>query len=111
MFDIGFWELSLILVVALLVIGPERLPGAARVTGMWIGRARRMFNSVKADIDRELRADEMKKMLEEQIKVPEFQEIKEFQEELQRDVASETPPAAESETKTETEKGSHDRAE
>ena len=93
MFDIGFWELGLIMVVALLVIGPERLPGAARVVGMWLGRARRMFNTVKADIDRELRADEMKKMLKEQAEVPELQEIKDFQQELQRDVTSE-PKAA-----------------
>lgn len=93
MFDIGFWELTLIGVVALLVIGPERLPGAARVTGMWLGRARRMFNTVKADIDRELRAEEMKKMLQEQAAVPELDDLKEFQQELSRDVESARPAA------------------
>jgi len=63
MFDIGFWELTVIGVVALLVIGPERLPRVARTAGLWVGRARRFVSSVKADIDRELAADELKKTL------------------------------------------------
>ena len=66
MFDIGFWELTVIAVVALLVIGPERLPKVARTAGMWVGRARRFVGSVKADIDRELAADELKKALAKQ---------------------------------------------
>ncbi|EDN65377.1 twin-arginine translocation protein TatB [Beggiatoa sp. PS] len=59
MFDIGFWELCLIAVIALLVFGPEKLPGAARSTGLWIGRIRRMISSVKQDIDRELHLQEI----------------------------------------------------
>ncbi|MDH5409282.1 MAG: Sec-independent protein translocase protein TatB, partial [Gammaproteobacteria bacterium] len=47
MFDIGFWELAIIAVVGLLVIGPERLPGVARTAGMWIGRTRRFITTVK----------------------------------------------------------------
>lgn len=66
MFDVGFWELLVIGVVALLVIGPERLPKVARTTGMWVGRARRFVGSVKADIDRELAAEELKKALAKQ---------------------------------------------
>jgi sec-independent protein translocase protein TatB len=66
MFDIGFAELLVIAVVALLVIGPERLPRVARTAGMWLGRARRFVSSVKADIDRELAADELKKALSKQ---------------------------------------------
>jgi len=66
MFDIGFWELAVIGVVALLVVGPERLPGLARSTGMWVGRARRFVSGVKADIDREIAADELKKALAKQ---------------------------------------------
>jgi len=57
MFDIGFAELLVIAVVALLVIGPERLPRVARTAGMWVGRARRFVSTVKADIDRELAAE------------------------------------------------------
>lgn len=65
MFDIGFLELALIGVVALLVVGPERLPKVARTAGMWFGRARRFVSSVKSDIEQEIRADELKRTLEE----------------------------------------------
>ncbi len=51
MFDIGFSELILIGVVALVVIGPDRLPGAARVAGMWLGRIKRSFNTIKEDVE------------------------------------------------------------
>jgi len=66
MFDVGFFELLLISVVALLVIGPERLPKVARTAGLWIGRGRKMLSSVKADIEKELKAEELKRILEEQ---------------------------------------------
>ena len=66
MFDIGFWELSIIMVVALLVIGPERMPGLARKAGLYFGKARRFVSSVKDDINREFAADELKRILEEQ---------------------------------------------
>ncbi|MBT3197223.1 MAG: twin-arginine translocase subunit TatB [Gammaproteobacteria bacterium] len=64
MFDIGFWELAIIGIVALIVVGPERMPGLARTAGKWFGKISRFIGSVKADIDRELKADEMKKMME-----------------------------------------------
>ncbi len=67
MFDIGFWELAIIGVVALLVVGPERLPKLARTAGMWVGRARGFVSNVKADIDRELKADELKKAIERNV--------------------------------------------
>jgi sec-independent protein translocase protein TatB len=66
MFDWGFWELILIGVVALVVIGPERLPKVARIAGLWIGRARRTVASVRDEINRELKADELKEILEKQ---------------------------------------------
>ncbi len=66
MFDIGFWELTLIGVVALLVIGPERLPKVARTAGFWFGRMTRFINNVKSEIDREMKAEELKKILEQQ---------------------------------------------
>ena len=59
MFDVGFWELAIIAVIALLVIGPERLPKAARTAGLWVGKARRMVTDVKADIDREIREGDL----------------------------------------------------
>ena len=62
MFDIGFWELCLIGVIALLILGPERLPRVARTAGMWAGRARRFMSDVKADIDAEMRRDELESL-------------------------------------------------
>jgi len=66
MFDIGFSELVLIAIVALLVIGPDRLPQVARTAGMWVGKMRGFVSSVKADIDSELATDELKKIIKEQ---------------------------------------------
>ncbi len=62
MFDVGFSELIVIAVVALVVIGPERLPGVARTVGHLLGRARRYVDNVKADIHREVQLDELKKL-------------------------------------------------
>lgn len=66
MFDVGFFELLLIGIVALLVVGPERLPKLARTAGMWLGRGRRFIGSVKDDIEREIKADELREILEKQ---------------------------------------------
>jgi len=62
MFDIGFSELLVIGVVALIVIGPERLPRVARTIGHLMGRMQRYVADVKADIDREIELDELRKM-------------------------------------------------
>lgn len=63
MFDIGFGELLLIAVVALVVLGPERLPKAARFAGLWVRRARNQWDSVKQELERELHAEELKRNL------------------------------------------------
>ena len=62
MFDVGFSELVLIGIVALVVIGPERLPKVARMAGHLLGRMQRYVNDVKADINREIQLDELKKL-------------------------------------------------
>ena len=62
MFDIGFSELLVIAVVALLVIGPEKLPKVARTAGVMFGRLQRYVNDVKADIQREIELDELRKL-------------------------------------------------
>ena len=64
MFDIGFWEIAVIGVIALLVIGPERLPAVARNVGRWVGQVRRYVSHVKQDIEREIHADEVRDLLE-----------------------------------------------
>jgi sec-independent protein translocase protein TatB len=63
MFDIGFTELLLIGVVALVVLGPDRLPGAVRTAGLWIGRIKRSFSAIKAEVEREIGADEIRRQL------------------------------------------------
>ena len=75
MFDIGFWEIIFISVIALLVVGPERLPRIARTTGLWIGKMRGFVSSVKADIDREIATEELKKTLAKQAAMPEMEEL------------------------------------
>lgn len=62
MFDIGFSELVVIMVVALIVIGPERLPKVARTMGLLWGRAQRYINGVRADIERDMQMDELNKL-------------------------------------------------
>ncbi|MBP0049474.1 twin-arginine translocase subunit TatB [Marinobacterium sp. AK62] len=61
MFDIGFFELLVVGVVALLVLGPERLPAAARTCGLWLGRVRRSLSSIQSEIREELRVEELKR--------------------------------------------------
>ena len=65
MFDVGFSELLVIAVVALLVLGPERLPKAARFAGLWVRKARAHWNSVKAEFENELAADDLQRTLRE----------------------------------------------
>jgi len=75
MFDIGFWELALIGVVALLVVGPERLPGMARTVGLWVGRIRRYVGQVRDDIEREIRAEELREMMDKSKQLGELHEV------------------------------------
>lgn len=62
MFDVGFSELMVIAVVALIVIGPERLPRVARTAGHLLGRLQRYVSDVKADINREMQIEDLKKL-------------------------------------------------
>jgi sec-independent protein translocase protein TatB len=83
MFDVGFTELLIIAVVALFVLGPERLPKAARFTGLWVRKARAQWYAVKSELELELAQDEMKKHLqsvENSIKAP----IQDLQQDLQQ---------------------------
>ena len=63
MFDVGFFELLLIGVVGLLVLGPERLPRAARMVGLWMRRARATWYSVRSELERELADEDLKASL------------------------------------------------
>ncbi|GGC09813.1 hypothetical protein GCM10011352_40380 [Marinobacterium zhoushanense] len=61
MFDIGFAELLVVAVVALLVLGPEKLPMAARTCGLWLGRVRRTVGNIQREINEELRVEELRR--------------------------------------------------
>lgn len=65
MFDISFVEIALVLVIALLVLGPERLPRAAKMVGLWVRRAKASWFSVKAEFERELADEELKRSLQQ----------------------------------------------
>ena len=65
MFDIGFSEIFLIAVIALIVLGPEKLPKAARFAGFWVNKARAQWHSVKSEFEQDLAADELKRSLAE----------------------------------------------
>lgn len=58
MFDIGFWELVVIAIIALLVVGPERLPRLARDAGRWAGKIKRFINNTRRELERELQLNE-----------------------------------------------------
>jgi sec-independent protein translocase protein TatB len=62
-FDIGFTELLVCLVVALVVIGPEQLPGAVRTVGLWIGRMKRSLRDTRNEIERQIGADDIRRQL------------------------------------------------
>jgi len=72
MFDIGFWELTVIAVVALLVVGPEELPTLARTAGRWVGKTRRFMSDMKDELEHEVdRGKELKERIAEETKIAE----------------------------------------
>ncbi len=75
MFDIGFPELVLVAIVGLLVIGPERLPEALRTLGLWLGRMRRSFTTVKTEIEKEIGMDEVRRQLHNEAVMDEMKRI------------------------------------
>lgn len=90
MFDIGTSELLVIFIVALLVIGPERLPGTVRTASLWIGRLRRSFHKIKAEVEKELNADEIRRQLHNESILAEVEEAKQ----KARQIAQEAEKAA-----------------
>jgi sec-independent protein translocase protein TatB len=92
MFDIAFSELQLIGGVALVVIGPERLPKVARTAGQWLGRLNRYVSQVKQDIDRYIKLEELRKMQQEMKDTAQRYEI------LAQDTARQVEETVEQET-------------
>ena len=100
MFDIGFTELLLIAVVALIVLGPERLPKAARFAGLWVRRARAQWYSVKSELEREVAAEELKRSLHDAKRAAE--DLKKTMQETEAEVEAKVR-AAESDARREIE--------
>lgn len=63
MFDIGFLEMVVVAIVALLVLGPDKLPGAVRMAGLYLGRIKRSLAEVRTQVEREIGADELRQTL------------------------------------------------
>ena len=77
MFDFGFWEIAIVGIITLIVVGPEKMPSLARKAGLYFGKLNRFFNKVKSDINEELRMDEIKEQMsmdEEKIIISEVTE-------------------------------------
>lgn len=76
MLDIGFTELLLIAIIALVVLGPERLPGAIRTTAYWVGKIRRSFQNAKDELEKELNVDEIKRQIHNEAIMQELEKAK-----------------------------------
>ena len=77
MFDFGFWEIAIIGVITLILVGPEKMPSLASKAGLYFGKLNRFFNKVKSDINEEIRMDEIKEQMsmdEEKIIISEVTE-------------------------------------
>jgi sec-independent protein translocase protein TatB len=75
MFEVGFSEICMVALVALLVIGPEKLPKVARMAGFWVAKSRRIVASVKQEIHEEFQAEELRQSLKNQGGINEFKQI------------------------------------
>lgn len=91
MFDIGFFELLVVAIVGLLVIGPERLPETIRTVSLWVGRLKRALASTKAELEQQLGADDIRRQLHNESIM---RELNASREEIER-VLRETPVAEE----------------
>lgn len=94
MFDIHFAEFFLAAVVALLVLGPQRLPVALRTLGLWVGRLRRSYYSVKTEIEREIGMDEIRRQLHNEQVMADVKRVEREVQALGQDIDGQPAPAA-----------------
>lgn len=88
MFDVGFSELLIFAIIALVVLGPEKLPHAARMAGAWMGRIRRTVIDVQAEIEKEVAMQEMRERLKKEIEAAKADELKSHLQEQLEEVQS-----------------------
>jgi sec-independent protein translocase protein TatB len=95
-FEIGFSELLMVAIVGLLVLGPERLPVAARTASLWIGRIRRQFSEIRAEVEREIGTDEIRAQLHNERIMDELRESRAALESTARELRApaQAPPPA-----------------
>ncbi len=87
MFDIGFPELLMISVVALLVIGPEKLPETVRTVSLWIGRIQRSFNNLRQEIESEIGTEEIRTQLRNESIMQGLEDAKNSMQEVSQEVS------------------------
>ncbi|REH40419.1 sec-independent protein translocase protein TatB [Paraperlucidibaca baekdonensis] len=92
MFDVGFSELLVLGIIALVVLGPEKLPHAARMAGAWIGRIRRTLINVQADIENEVASAEMRERIRKEMAKAEAAK-QQMSADIMQSVSSSTPDA------------------
>lgn len=93
MFDIGFFELILIAIIGLVVLGPERLPHAIRMTSAWVGKIRRASMAVKDELEREINAHEMQQRIKQQIEASGMEDLKKTVEATAKDAQDHITPS------------------
>lgn len=94
MFDIGIFELLVVGGVALVVIGPERLPGAIRTGALWVGRLKRSILETRRELEQHIGADEIRRELRNEEIMASLEKLREVRAQLERDIQSHTSGAA-----------------
>ena len=88
MFDISFAELFLLSVIALVILGPRRLPEVLRTIGLWMGRMRRVYNNLRQEIDREVGMDDIRRQLHNEQIMVELKQVEAEAKSLKREIAT-----------------------
>lgn len=86
MFDVGFLELIVVMVIGLLVIGPEKLPEAVRACALWIGRIKRVLRDARSEFEQQIGADEIRREIHNEQVLKSLQKLKQQREELERQI-------------------------
>lgn len=86
MFEVGFGEIVLLFIVALLVLGPEKMPVAIRTGGLWLGRFKRSYQNIRAEIEKEIGADEIRRQLHNEEVMQSLGSAKEEMTRIQQDL-------------------------
>lgn len=103
MFDIGFFELFVLAVVGLLVLGPQRLPQAVRTVGLYIGRIRKTVTGIQQEVNEQLQLEEMRQRLaehEKKVKAGILDAEKELEKDLDSDQTSSTPSSTQAQSES-----------